>query len=185
MAIPPPKKHIDNSNRLHGSIVEIETHVNIPIGMPEIKPGFASIINDVRDTPVGMDLRESVARLGETITFDQQRTLWQAIAGELAKRINGPNNYGISIDKIGSDFIEGMMVGVIVHNIMDSSALQNNFFLSINAGILSGGLHSFYSIIHDQFHNLWENIGNHDLCLKLENAVDFQCTWLHNPDNLE
>lgn len=184
-AIPPPQLQIDNSNRLHESIVEIEAHINIPIGMPEIKPGFASIINDVRNTPEGKNLRESVARLGETITFEQQRILWQAIAEELAKRIKVPNIYRVSIDKIGQDFIEGMRVGVIVHNIMDPIAEHNDFLLSIQAGLLSGGLHVFHSIIHDQIHNLWGNKDKQDLVLKLENAVDFRCTWLHNPDNLE
>lgn len=99
-AVPPPMTQPTSRRRLHTPLVTVDAHVNVPIAMPRLEPGFSEAVAAIRETPAGKSLRDSVARLGQSATFEEQKLRWQAVAEELANRVAVPCRFGVSIDTV-------------------------------------------------------------------------------------
>jgi len=168
--------------------VQVQAHVNVPLAMPGIERGFASIIAEVRDTKAGKELRDAVARLAHSKSFDVQKNCWTAVAHELARRVAKPQSIGVSIDKMGQKIAEGVTIGAVVHTVTDGFAGKIDFLPALMAGAAAGAIHGIGAIIYDGLHQVWStsvaNARIHELSFQFENAVDFRCTWIPEPDKL-
>ncbi|MBZ0131710.1 hypothetical protein [Candidatus Methylomirabilis sp.] len=184
-AVPPALSRSSTPRTLDGPSVIVDAHVNVPLAMPRLEPGFAKAIGEVRDSPAGKHLREAVARLGKSLTFDEQKARWAAVAEELAKRVATPCEFGVSLDSVVHRLIEGALTGAIVHQALESNANEHDFLLS-TTGLLAGGLHATCGIMLDSLRDLWKvETAAGDLCARLEDSVEFRCTWIPEPEESE
>jgi hypothetical protein len=192
-AIPPrstqpvPDRKRTRRHSAKQAIAIVEAHVNVPIAMPSLRRGFGKAIVDVRESVVGKELRDAVSRMGQSITFDEQKYRWQAVAEELATKVMGPIAFGVSIDAVKHKLIDGVVTGAIVHNFAEYFAAKYDFLTSLAslAGPAMGAGHAAAGIAYDSLSNLWKTTRSvQDLCSKLENAIDFRCTWIQEPPNL-
>ena len=169
-----------------GPLVEVQAHMNVPLAMPQPQPGFASVIAEVRDTKAGKALRESVATLAQSPSFDLQKECWSAVAHELAQRVVKPRHLGVSLDQVGHKLIEGVTVGALFHQVDSALAGEGDFLHALMAGAVAGGKHGIGGIVYDALHQVWnrseDSVRVQELCFQFENAVDFQCTWLPEPE---
>ena len=75
--------------RLEGEIPEdadlsFDTSVEVPVRLPQVRPGFARVLADVRQSVPGKRLRALVAARAP---FEKQQQAWQGVAEELAVRL--------------------------------------------------------------------------------------------------
>jgi len=67
--------------------VKVETKIQIPMGLPRPAPGFAQIIQGVRDSIEGRTLRNAMNQLGADLTFRRAEEAWAAVADKIACKI--------------------------------------------------------------------------------------------------
>lgn len=183
-AVPPRMIRATGRRRRDSGSVTVEAHVNIPLPMPKLEPGFAKAIGRVRESSAGRHLRETVARLGRSLSFEQQKACWAAVAEELATSIAAPFHFGVSLDSIGCRLVEGALIGAVVHQALESQANQHEFLIS-PVGLLAGEAHAACGIVFDAIRDLWKvEMARADLRTRLEGSVEFRCIWIPDPEDL-
>lgn len=185
---PRPKREQDIEN---SDLVHVTAHVNMPLYLPDVKSAqdlvrFANVVADVRMTPAGQRLRRSIGHLGDSMSFDQQKECWSAVASELAMRVANPGSHSISIYKILG---EAAAAGVLLHSANEAFAEKPDFLHALLDGSKGGLEHGAAGLAIAAFHKLWSLTSAHSKLQKsylaFENAVDFRCTSATDMDEDE
>jgi hypothetical protein len=93
-------------------VVSVEAHVDIPMSLPDLNSDFPRIIQRVRESESGRNLRASIQTLGEEVDFQTQVECWRAVADELARGVTRPKQVNVlsALLRVGRRMISGATV---------------------------------------------------------------------------
>jgi hypothetical protein len=161
--------------------VSVEAHVEIPMNLPDLTHNFPEIIQKVRNSDAGKELRKSIRSLGKDIEFKNQIECWKAVAAELERF--SITNKKLNISTTALNFGKGSIIGTVINGL--SNLFKVGDFNCSEAAILSligagaGVLcdHGLELLRHD--------LREQNLRSQLEKAVDFRCNWIPIPNEFE
>ncbi|MFZ2444795.1 MAG: hypothetical protein WAW37_00415 [Syntrophobacteraceae bacterium] len=159
--------------------VTAETHVNIPLGLPNLSSDFPKIIQKVRESKASLALRKSIQELGQQHTFTDQAEKWKAVAEELAMAVTkATKNVSVSIGRItgaGLSFGTALLANGLCGGPVPPVSPPLDWILNAFAG-------TALALVADPF---WKAIAR-DLQFQrhradIEKAVTFRCNWIQLP----
>ncbi len=164
-------KFAENITQMDEQPVSVEVSVSIPLDLPQFDSDFPQVIQKVRDTPEGKELRKAVRQVGKEPEFRRQEECWKSVAERLAAMCEKGQLISVAATllKIGTEFAGGLVVGTAAQTLLSHP-------VSIPENLLAG-LFATFAPVGDHIIRLVCNGFKHQrLREQLERAVSFRCT---------
>lgn len=183
--IPIPEPEVEFSSASDLGLVSIQAEVAVPIRVPGVGPGFSTVIAKVRETEVGLRLRDSIARLPQTPDFRLQHESWHAVASLLAANVNHEADLAISIHQAVDCATHALQVGVLIHFFGAAFSGQDIGLDAVLHTVPEVAKHATAGLAIEQLRRVTARVVNDHTRssneYQLEKAVEFGCVWLREP----
>lgn len=153
-------------------VVKVETRVKVPVGLPKPEPGFAEVIQQVRENS-GKKLKNAMKWLGKDPDFHSQEAAWSEVKEELASRIahrSRMREFGVwsILGSIGDELVCDTIADVMLHPPRSAEeGLSRLLVKSLGKGFSLSGRYVYELLRMD--------LQRQQISEKLENAVQFRC----------
>ena len=163
---------VEDEETGNDKVVKVETTIRVPVRLPRPGPRFAKIIEEVRNSSSGKNLKTAMNQLGEDLIFVNATHAWQAVASDIASKASSTRVKEIELRMlvvtVGKESFWGAMADFMLHppdRVMDVP--------SAFVGPLLGRLFSVGGDLYAR--RLQANLERERIAQQLEKSVEFTC----------
>lgn len=162
--------------------ITVKELVDTAIKLPDFTSNFVDAIADIRGGPVGQRLRKVVRNSSQEVNLQDQVEAWQAVTDKILTNVKGTKSFNIRtaqliIENMATNSVEEV-IGCVVKPVLDHSFSPTVRGEDIAISALVG---MFGPLCQHVYKILCHNLNNNKMRKKIENAVEFRCSWLDMP----
>lgn len=162
------------------SVVGVEARVQLQGALPLDTSDFGEAVANVRSSPEGVRLRESMSRLGQEFGFAgfaEQEDAWRAVASALHDQLYRIRPIGITAIAGGTG--AGLAGGVIAHIAAGKGQdWLHQLPLELEGELLAGGMVAGGALVYSL---MSKYLPSREVLSQLERSLTFRCTDIPRP----
>ena len=153
-------------------VVKVEVLVKAPLRLPWPGPNFAEIIEKVRESASGKNLRGAMNQLGYDLTFATAKNAWEAVTADIASMASSPKMKEIELRMLAVTAGKGLFYGVMADLMLRTPHSLDDVSSHLPGPLLG----TLFSVGGDLYPKLRQaDLERQQISQPLEKAVEFTC----------
>jgi hypothetical protein len=169
--LPIPLEGVETEGGM-GRIFSVEVKVKVPLILPLPSPNFSKVINEVRESRNGRNLRNAMSLLSDDLTFANATSAWKHVAADLASTVPSANKKEIGLCMAVSRIVKDTVYGTIVDFLLSPPTTLQEGIVRIGKSALPP-VSSFGGDLVSELRGAY--LERQSISRDLEKAVEFSC----------